>query len=160
MDTIEKRLSILTRHINHVAEDCEKLGKKMIENGDTAVGLSLIANGKIHDNSKFYGIEWEYLNNDVRPIPAGQDLFQKAVHEHVTKNKHHPEAWPNGIHGMDKLHLAEMVCDWHARSSEQGNCLVDWIHTVAMKKFGFKKDDLPYTKIMLLIEDLLEMKFV
>lgn len=161
MDSLDIRFSNLTRHINHVSENCEVLGRKLINNGEEALGLSLVAHGKIHDNSKFYGIEWEYLNDNEWPLPPHKsaEKFYEALRQHTKNNKHHPEAWVDGVFEMDRLHLAEMVCDWQARSSEQGSCLVDWVKMVGTKKFKFTERDDVYKTIMDFIGQLLDRRF-
>jgi len=58
-------LDQLLRHIDSVQKSCQKIGKHLIENGEPELGKQLIANGFIHDNSKFYGIE---LNTMPEPI--------------------------------------------------------------------------------------------
>ena len=120
-DEVNKRRKTLIRHIDNVRQSCEKLGELLIDKGEVSLGHMLIANGCCHDQSKFHGAEWLYLNDETRDKQP--DLFAAAHLQHVTTNKHHPEAWFGGIHAMDRLHHAEMVCDWAARRSEFGT---DW----------------------------------
>ncbi|SVC81897.1 uncharacterized protein METZ01_LOCUS334751, partial [marine metagenome] len=64
-DDDDKHLKSLIRHIDNVRASCLLLGERLIENDKDELGLQLIANGHIHDASKFYGIEWEYLRDET-----------------------------------------------------------------------------------------------
>lgn len=160
---MSKRLENLLRHINGVRENCELLGHKLILIGKEELGIQLIGNGQIHDHSKFYGIEWEYLNDGTWPYsdsdPIKTEMFNQARMQHAKCNKHHPEAWIGGIQEMDDLHIAEMVCDWYARSKEQGSCLMDWIRDKATDKFDFTTKERVYRDIRANVEMLLEKRF-
>lgn len=117
MDNHSQRL--LT-HIRLVQEETIKLIESITHN-DIVVDIKrLLANSLIHDNSKFYGIEWEYLRNDVEP-----KLKQLAIDQHINNNPHHPEYW-GGIDNMPGLYIFEMVADWSAMSREFRNNLLDW----------------------------------
>lgn len=137
------------------------LGGRLIENGEVDLGRMLIANGYIHDNSKFYGIEWEYLNCNEWPFPEEKrSLFEAALHQHVTTNKHHPEYWgAGGIEEMPRLYLAEMTADWKSRSAEQGSDLMEWVKEKATKKFHFSTSGRVYKELKDFIELLLEKRF-
>lgn len=153
----ENRLDGLIRHIKNVQDDCTLLGQRLIDRGETELGRMLIANGMIHDNSKFHGIEWLYLHDDIKeedPI-----LFKQALTHHATTNKHHPECWPGGINEMPQLYIAEMICDWRTRSSEFGTDLWDWIKNKATEKFGFSTNGKAYKEIKFFTDLLLEKKF-
>ena len=147
----------ICRHIEGVYQDCEILGERLIQSGEFELGRSLIANGLIHDNSKFYGIEYELLSKPAE-TPEDQMKLALAVKQHNTTNKHHPEFWGK-IQKMPDLFLAEMVCDWHTRSKEFGTSLLDWINGDAMKRFNFTKDDEVYTRIMRFVNMLLQPAF-
>lgn len=72
IDETEEKLYVIVRHIKNVQENCLLLGEKLIEKGLIDFGRELIARGFCHDNSKFYGIEWENMaqgNNDVSDNP-------------------------------------------------------------------------------------------
>jgi hypothetical protein len=157
-----KRLQSLIRHIEGVQQDCQILGTRLIERGEAEDGRMLIANGFIHDHSKFEGVEWEHLHSKSDP------MFAEAWQHHVTHNQHHPEFWEalprdarsgscTGIHKMPRVYLAEMVCDWHSRGSElDGGSLRWWIDTYALKKFNFTWDDEVGRQVRDFVELLLE----
>jgi hypothetical protein len=146
------RFSNLLRHVKNVSRDCETIGSKLMENGEFELAKDLISNGRVHDHSKFKGIEWKHLG-----VP-GDPMHQNAWLFHVTNNKHHPEAW-DSIHVMDRLYIAEMVCDWHSRSSEMGTGLRDWIKGKAMERFNFDACDKVYRKIKEFVDLLLDPTF-
>ncbi len=151
-----KRLSLLQRHINNVRVNTVLIGNKLIEKKEEELGVQLIANGEIHDNSKFYGIEWAYLHVDIKE--NNLEKFLLAAEQHVQVNPHHPEYW-HGIDQMPRVYVAEMVTDWASRSSEFGNDLRDWIKTVAVKRFKFTVQGKVYKEIKEFVDLLLEPPF-
>ena len=56
-----------------------------------------------------------------------------GIRHHAETNPHHPEYW-HGIENMPKVYIAEMVCDWYARSNEFGSDLREWVKDKATKK--------------------------
>jgi len=126
-----EHLDNLVRHIDLVRGACLLLGKRLIAQGRVEFGRILIARGFEHDVSKFSGIEWDYLH-------AGQnvprDQLDMAIRQHVRTNSHHPEYW-GGIENMPEIAVAEMVCDWYARSQEFGTGLREWITSEAVERF-------------------------
>lgn len=157
----DNKLATLLLHVNAVQENCLLLGTKLIEEGEVELGRRLIANGRIHDYSKFFGIEFEYLNDNRWPYPDNdpkKELFLAALDQHTKTNLHHPEAW-NGIQNMPRIYLAELVCDWKARSSEQGTDLREWIKEKATKRFKFKTSGRVYKEINYFLDLLLQKKF-
>lgn len=153
----------LLRHVENVREGCILIGTQLIELGEEDNGRKLVANGHAHDHSKFFGIEWDYLNDGAWPIAHATEqdehLFRAAVKQHVTTNPHHPEFWAGGIHEMTRVYLAEMVCDWRARASEQGTCIWEWIKGGAATKFGYTTRGRVYREIQSLLGMILEKKF-
>lgn len=150
MDVYEK-IELVLSHIQNVQRNCQKLGVRLMKHGETELGVHLIANGLIHDNSKFKGIEFEHLFH-------GDPLLSEVVKHHQSVNPHHPEYW-GGIHKMPDLYLAELVCDCCARSSEFGTNARDWFFTVAAEKYKFKPDDVVGKKIEFFIDKLLDKNF-
>ena len=150
MEDIEKIESVLS-HIQNVQRNCYKVGLKLIKRGDVAIGRNLMANGQIHDNSKFKGIEFDELF-------YGSPILKEAVKHHATTNPHHPEYWGD-IHKMPDVYVAEMVCDWAARASEFGTDLRGWIKDKATEKYDFTMDDPIGLKIVEFLDLLLEKPF-
>lgn len=156
-DEQNKRLRALLRHIDNVRTNCVKLGGDLIDSGEELLGRSLIANGYRHDATKFSGIEWLYLNDETKS--SDPMLFEAAKTQHYITNLHHPEAWIGGVHSMDRLHHAEMVCDWAARSSEFGTDLRAFMKDTATKRFEMPIQGKTYRQIKELVDMLLDAPF-
>ena len=149
-----EKITILLRHIRHVQDNCLILGTKLIQSGQNELGRKLIANSMIHDNSKFYGIEWQELT----VVDKMTKMTAAAIFQHNSINLHHPEAW-EGIKNMPLLYLAEMVCDWSSRSAESGSSLRDWVNGAAMERFGFNEKDEVYKNISFYVDLLVDKPF-
>lgn len=149
--SITEHLSNLTRHIDLVREACELLGNRLIEKGEVELGIAVIARGYKHDESKFHGIEWDYLHQGP-DIPAEQ--LKMAQQSHIANNDHHPEFWGT-IQEMPRVALAEMTADCYARSQEFGTSLREWIDEKATEKYDFKKGDETYVTLMEFVDLLL-----
>jgi hypothetical protein len=144
------KIRALTRHIRNVEDNCLLLGEKLIERGEIDLGRQLIANGYVHDSSKFHGIEFENLSHSSSENTKEENAklrLRIAVQHHCLTNQHHPEYW-NGIKNMPRVAVGEMVADWKARSEEFGTSLRDWIDGEATKRWKFLKDDEVYKTIM------------
>jgi hypothetical protein len=152
-----KKLENLIRHINNVQDATQRLGEYLIENNEEDLGLKLIANGRIHDNSKFKGIEWDYLHADMKEEKP--ELFKLAAKQHIETNPHHPEYWIGGIKAMHEVYVAEMVCDWYARSIEFGDNVWEWAKDRAAEKYGYSTSSPIYREIKRYLENLLEPAF-
>ena len=91
----------------------------------TDYGPDLIERGTAYDASKFAPeerIPYVWLTEFHRCRRSGEpfeyparmaERVRRAIHHHVTSNRHHPEfhADPNDMTDVD---LIEMVCDWTA----------------------------------------------
>lgn len=150
LTNLEKIESVL-EHIQNVQRNCYKLGLKLIKQGEVNFGRMLIANGQIHDNSKFKGIEFDHLF-------YGDSLLEDVVKHHAQTNQHHPECW-DSIHKMPDIYLAEMVCDCAARSAEFGTDLRKWFSETATKKYNFEMTDEVGKTIIRFIDLLLSPSF-
>ncbi len=159
INDILSKINRLTRHIRNVESNCILLGTKLIERGDIELGHKLIANGMVHDASKFSGIEFENLTyNEPSKEESSKLKMKMAIHQHQLVNHHHPEFW-NGIKNMPDVFLAEFCCDSKARSEEFGTDLRNWIDEYATKRWNFSKEDDVYKKIMEFIDLLCEKPF-
>lgn len=148
-----KRIEEHLTHLNDFRSAAVKLSMALFENGQANLARILLANAQLHDQSKFYGVEW-----DVLVLGNRQDLLKTAVEQHNRSNAHHPEYWGK-IQDMDDVHVGEMCCDWKARSGKFGTSLEDWIHNEAMERYGFTKEDQVYEKIMRFIGMILDKPF-
>jgi hypothetical protein len=112
-------------HIERVAR-CLALLARVREHGE-----ELLERARTHDASKFgpeervpyvWLTEYHRRRRDGEPFdyPEGvAERVKRAIHHHVTTNRHHPEAHadPNDMSDVD---LIEMVCDWTAMAQEFG----------------------------------------
>ena len=88
-----------------------------------------------------------------------KDAFKLAWQQHVTTNPHHPEFW-GGVENMPDFAIAEMVCDWYARSQEFGASVREWYQDEAMGKFKILKDSYTDGKINEYFEFFSDIKYV
>jgi hypothetical protein len=147
----KEKLKTLIRHIEEVQKNAQLLGDRLIDANEFELGKRIIANSFLHDQSKFHGLEWQHLTK----ADDEDELLGAVIQHHTATNLHHPEAWGQ-IKNMPDAYLAEMVCDWKARSAELGKDLKDWIETAAFKKWGFSRRDKVYRDIMRFVNLLLE----
>lgn len=143
----------LIRHVRHVQKNMCRIAEKEEKKGNLDFARLLIKNSFLHDQSKFKAPEWYYLVIE-RDLISEDDL-KKYVSYHNTSNPHHPEYW-FAINDMSDEYVAEMVCDWKARSEEFGSSFFEWINESATKRYGFTKDDEIYKRIMYYAEMLVD----
>lgn len=151
----EDHLDNLVRHIRLVQDATLLLGKRLIAAGRESFGRDLIKRGFVHDASKFHGIEWDFLHQG--PDVPEEDL-RKAIVQHVTTNDHHPEYW-GGVEKMPEIAIAEMVCDWYARSQEFGTGLREWSEKQASERFHIRRNTKTWKTIHGFIDILLDSAF-
>ena len=153
-DEAKDKLDKLLRHINKVQEASYLLGRKLIDKGEIDLGVRLVSLGCVHDQSKFLGLEWDYL------IQGEFNEEAKLVARHHSRtSKHHPEYWGN-INLMPRLYVAELVCDWYARSTEFGENIWDYIKEKAMVRYGISPQGKIYKWIKEFLDLLLDKPFV
>ena len=152
----EKPIRMLVRHIRNVQDECSLLAERLIEQGRHELARNLLANSMLHDNSKFRGIEWDYMSEESKE--KYPDLFKCAVSTHTATNPHHPEYW-GGIDVMPIVYVAEMVCDWKARSAEFGTDCREWVKEKATKRWGFTTQGKMYKQIKEYLDLLLDPSF-
>jgi hypothetical protein len=153
--TPEQHIDNLVRHIGLVREACLLLGKRLMARGRQDFGRLLIARGHVHDASKFHGIEWDYLHAGQEVPPQ---MLEVAIRQHTLTNPHHPEYW-GGFANMPEIAIAELVCDWFARSQEFGTSLRDWIRDVAIGRFGIDTGSEGFRHLTGFVDLLLELPF-
>ena len=153
------KIRAILRHIKAVHENCLLLGERLIEQGQFSFGRQLIALSFKHDLSKFEGIEWDEMAPGT-PTESEQSKFKLklAVSQHNRTNPHHPEHW-NSIHDMPDLYLAELACDWKARSDAFSKTVLDYLNGAAQTRYKFMEKDPVYTKILNYLNLLSEHAF-
>jgi hypothetical protein len=148
IDLSLKKIKGIVGHIRNVQDNCLALGERLIERGEIDLGKNLIANGCIHDVSKFHGIEFEYM---APGISIDEDVaklkLKLAIHHHRTINPHHVEYWSKGIEEMPRVYLAELICDLKARSEEFGTDLRKYIDEMCNTKWNISKTHRVYLDI-------------
>jgi hypothetical protein len=92
---------------------------------------SLDERARNHDLSKLESPEKEIFGQYTPELAKTEygskeykDLLEKvkpAIENHYSKNRHHPEHWPDGIEGMTLIDLLEMLCDWKAAGERNKN---------------------------------------
>jgi hypothetical protein len=156
MLTPEQHIENLVHHIESVRRNCLLLGRRLMAQGRHEFGRLVVARGFGHDISKFFGIEWEYLHAG-RDVP--QELLDLAIKQHTLTNQHHPEYW-GGFESMPEIAVAEMVCDWYARSQEFGTDLRSWVRDVAVPKYQIDTTRERFAWVQRFLDVLLEDHFV
>ena len=150
-----KHMQGIMRHISHVQQGAALMSERLFDRGDATTARLLVQKVCGHDASKFIGIEWEHLRSDADSTSAE---FQAALKQHQLTNDHHPEYW-GSIKVMPPLCLAEMTCDWYARSTEFGTDLRDWVKNGACQKYGITTKTKCYKEIKSFVDILLDNKF-
>lgn len=149
------KLDNLTRHIKNVQDNCLLLGERLIRIGEIELGRKLIANGFIHDASKFHGIEWSNLSTNAKDEEIAKVKMKLAIQQHRAVNPHHVEYWGH-IDRMPDLYLCELICDISARGQESGTNIRDWLNTVGIKSYDLDKDSKTYKKLNYYLDILLD----
>ena len=151
-----ERLDGLLRHINQVRENCQILADKLMEVNEIDLARRLLQLSFTHDNSKFAGIEWQFLTNPQETNKAG---LKYAVEHHQRVNGHHPEYWQRGINDMPLVYRYEMIADIVARSSEMGTSARDFITDTMPKKYNFPKDGEVHKQLIAILDMLCSRPF-
>ena len=149
-----KHLQGIIRHVDNVRAGAKLLAERLFEQGDSSMARLLVQKVSSHDASKFVGIEWEHLRvgNDT------SEEFKMALVQHQLTNEHHPEHW-GGVKNMPEICLAEMVCDFYARSVEFGTDLRVYIKDVFMPQHDCTLKTKVYQQIKRFVDLMLEEPF-
>jgi len=147
-----KRRRLLIKHIDYVRTDCDFISEYFLSNNEDLDCLEIMRRGRAHDLSKFDDLEWNHLNGFDDP------LFIEAIKHHRLTNDHHPE-FHGSIHNMPRICVAEMVCDWKARSTQFGSDLEQWIEKDAKRIWDFNDNDEVSKTIKEFLNVLLEKPF-
>lgn len=101
-----------------------------------------------HDQSKLESPEAEVYGEYTPELakveydsPEYKALLEKvrpAVEHHYSKNRHHPEHWPNGINDMTILDLCELLADWKAATERNKNGNIRTSIEKNTKRFGIE----------------------
>jgi hypothetical protein len=118
--------------INYCLAETHKHVRKVQHNINKFIS-DLIRRGENHDNSKFEEPELSVFAENTHKLGQtkyGSEEYKQllvevkpAIDNHYSKNRHHPEHWPNGIEDMTLVDLIEMLSDWKAATerNKDGN---------------------------------------
>ena len=108
-----------------------------------------------HDDSKFNLDEFEGFcqMDNARLYEYGSPEYEEKIHTnnaaqlHVSRNRHHPEYWPNGIADMNMIDIIEMLCDWEI-ARQMRDIEQDTEKTWAMreKRFGLSEQEVLFLR--------------
>ena len=119
-------------NLNYCLAETHKHVRKVQEKLNIFI-KDLIHRGEIHDNSKFEEPELSIFAANTSKLGQtiyGSEEYKKLLEEvkpaithHYSKNRHHPEHWPNGIEDMTLIDLLEMLADWKSATerNKDGN---------------------------------------
>lgn len=155
MFTVQQHIDDLLAHIDRVRENARVLAERLIEVGQNNFARVLLARAHVHDASKWSGIEWEQMH--MGPDVTGPPL-EAAIRQHQKTNDHHPEYW-DGLANMPRIAVAELCCDWLARSQEFATDLRVYIKTQAVERFNFASAPEQVKWINTFVDMLLPPKF-
>lgn len=148
-----RRLDDVQKHIRNVKDAANTLGRKLIERGEVDFGVTLIAESELHDNSKYRGIEFEFLHRNE----DGESL-KTAIRQHQLTNRHHPEYWSD-INTMPRLYIAELACDLCARSRECLTDLREYVREKFLPRYGLTTSSKVYRTLKEFIDMLSDDPF-
>lgn len=126
---------------------------------------------KEHDLDKIYGESlygYMYMMKPQETLSREEvDALNRATLVHVTRNRHHPEAWahlsdlvgftresytPSGPIHVERMSfgsLLEMCADWCATAKERGNTPQDWFEQVNRHRWIFSPEQQDYIRATL-----------
>lgn len=125
-------MKVTDHEISHCLAETHKHVRTVQKNLNLFV-TDLIIRGENHDNSKFEEPELEIFAANTHKLGEtvyGSDEYKKlldevrpAITHHYSKNRHHPEHWPNGVEDMTLVDVLEMLADWKAATmrNKDGN---------------------------------------
>lgn len=161
-DLKEKQMLYIRDLINHKKyffESAYKLSSYFLENNQEDMALEIVKRAFIHDFSKLSENEFSSFmvfknyNSSLKNADVSYCEEEKVfLTEHWKHNRHHPEYWSD-INDMSEIDIAEMVCDWHARSTEFNTDLREFIAVRQENRFQFSEEILKkvtkYVEILL-----------
>lgn len=130
-------------HKDLVLRSAWKMAMYFLDNNQHEKAIEIIKRGWVHDNSKFTQDELKQLvcinDNHASMRHAGSQLpehMKAYLALHYQHNTHHPEHWED-VSQMPEMDVVEMVCDWHARSTQFGTDLIEFAKTRQENRFRF-----------------------
>lgn len=138
-----KHFEELCTHKKLLLDSCYKLAVHFLKEGNEEFALLLMQRAFVHDISKLSTYEFhaaDAFESFEKHSKERNYVFSESekifLEEHWKNNRHHPEHWSD-INDMEDIDLAEMVCDWHARSVEFNDDLLAYIDYRQNNRFAF-----------------------
>ena len=122
----------MSENLNYCIAETHKHVRNVQKNINV-FAIDLLKRGENQDNSKFEEPELSIFADQTSKLGQtayGSDeyksllgLVKPAIDHHYSKNRHHPEHWPNGVEDMTLIDLLEMLADWKAATerNKDGN---------------------------------------
>ena len=112
-----------------------------------AMTRELMTRAEQHDQSKLAPPEVEIFEEytpKLRDCTYGSDEYRSflagmkpALDHHNAANRHHPEHFKNGVHGMNLIDLLEMLCDWKAATMRHNDGDLRRSLNINAERFGY-----------------------
>jgi hypothetical protein len=122
-------MGMTAKHANATLETHAHINE--VRSNISLVVKDLIDRANVHDKSKLESPEVEIFGDHTHKlgeVEYGSDEYnellaevQPAIDHHYSKNRHHPEHWPNSLNDMTLVDLLEMLCDWKAATGRNKN---------------------------------------
>lgn len=135
-----------------MAYDSREYVEDHIERVQNYIGLFtylLISRGNNHDRSKLEEPEksiFDVYTPKLREVEYGSPEYKQylsemkvALDHHYSNNRHHPEAFVDGVNGMNLVDIVEMLCDWKAANEKKGT--MDFVESIKMNQERFGMSD-------------------
>lgn len=162
-ESYTEQITDLVIHKNLFMQSALKMYNYLCSQGRQVLGLKLMRRAMVHDNSKMDRIELRNLSKfgdsegDGSSMGNAEKTLSKQqmalIKRHWKNNPHHPEYYKD-YSKMTELDIVEMVCDWHARSVQFGNDLIEFVKTRQENRFHFENKQ--FKKIMRYCEVLVQ----
>lgn len=144
MNELEKMFQDTFIHKGYVTKSCKKLANYLMSKDIENHAMALMERAKVHDNSKITcEDELRALSGIIEDKSCLRDASSRlsqlkldAIKLHHKHNAHHPEHFKN-CEDMTKLDIMEMCCDWHARSTQYGTDLIEFVKIRQEDRFHF-----------------------
>ena len=132
-------------HKKYFMESAMRMSKVLLEENKEELAIELLKRAAYHDNSKFDKDEMCSLSAIsckkalIDPNINMDQHTQQILEHHWRKNRHHPEHFKD-VRDMKEIDILEMVCDWHARSTQYGTDLLEFVEVRQENRFHFPDD--------------------
>lgn len=142
MDSNITTLVKILEHQKMVAAFLKRIARELEQRAD------------IHDISKLSLDEFgDFCKLDSAKNEYGSPEYEAAIRSsnapklHTSRNRHHPEYWPDGILGMTTIDIIEMLCDWEiARLQRDTTTDMEKTWQARQERFKLTDDDIVFLR--------------